>query len=54
MRIPPSVVWNGLQKDGQIGDLRRIEPALHIHQAGVGDTIKVPSELFALGLVLDI
>jgi hypothetical protein len=54
MRMPPAVVWNDLQKASQIGDVRRVEPAFHIHQARVGDSIEISSELFALGLVLDV
>jgi hypothetical protein len=48
-----SGIWKPLLEAGQIGDVYRVEPALPIHEAGVGDAIKVPLELFALRLVLN-
>ncbi|MGH8071560.1 MAG: hypothetical protein ACRERE_41275, partial [Candidatus Entotheonellia bacterium] len=42
-----SGVWKDLPEAGQIKDVRRVEPALHIQEARVRDTIEIPPKLFA-------
>jgi hypothetical protein len=41
-------VQKSLLESGQVRDVRRVEAALHIHQARVGDAVEMPPVLFAV------